>query len=110
MSSLLVKNADVVITLDPQRRRIHAGGLFVRDGIIQQIGRENELPAEADVVIDAHHLAILPGLINTHHHFFQSLFRAVPGAQDHGLFDWLARLFPIYAEVTEEAIYIRQTD
>ncbi len=106
MSSLLVKNADVVITMDPQRRKIHAGGLFVRDGIIQQIGRENELPAEADVVIDAHNLAILPGLINTHHHFFQSLFRAVPGAQDHGLFDWLARLFPIYGEVTEEAIYI----
>ena len=49
-------------------------------------------------------MAIAPGLVNTHHHFFQSLFRAVPGAQDHGLFDWLVRLFPIYGELTNEAV------
>lgn len=106
MSTLLVKNAEILITLDPQRRRIHGGGLFARDGVIRQVGPTAELPARADVVIDAGRMAILPGLVNTHHHFFQSLFRAVPGAQDQGLFEWLRRLLPMYEYVTEEAIYI----
>ncbi|HMQ55798.1 MAG TPA: 8-oxoguanine deaminase [Anaerolineae bacterium] len=106
MSTLLVKNADIVITLDDQGRKLRGGGLFVRDNVIEQVGPSEALPAEADEVIDATGLAVLPGLVNTHHHFFQSLFRAVPGAQDHGLFDWLVRLFPIYGEVTAEAIYL----
>ncbi len=104
MSTLLVANADIVITMNAQRQKIHGGGLFVRDNIIEKIGRSEELPKEADQVIDATGLALLPGLVNTHHHFFQSLFRAIPGAQDHGLFDWLARLFPIYGELTYEAL------
>jgi cytosine/adenosine deaminase-related metal-dependent hydrolase len=106
MTTLLVKNADLVITLDDRRRKIPGGGLFVRDNVIEQVGPTGELPTAADEVLDARGLAVLPGLVNTHHHFFQSLFRAVPGAQDHGLFDWLVRLFPIYGEITEEAVYI----
>ncbi len=106
MSTLLIKNASTLITLDRQRRRLRNAGLFVRDNVIEQIGLNEELPATADEVIDATGLAILPGLVNTHHHFFQSLFRAVPGAQDHGLFDWLVRLLPIYGELTDEAVYI----
>lgn len=106
MSTLLVKNASTLITLDRQRRRLRNAGLFVRDNLIEQIGVSEELPSTADEVIDATGLAILPGLVNTHHHFFQSLFRAVPGAQDHGLFDWLVRLLPIYGELTDEAVYI----
>jgi cytosine/adenosine deaminase-related metal-dependent hydrolase len=106
MGTLLVKNARILITMDGQGRKIRDGGLYVRDHLIEQIGPSEALPSEADVILDARDLAVLPGLVNTHHHFFQSLFRAVPGAQDQGLFDWLTRLFPIYAEVTEEAIYI----
>lgn len=106
MTTLLIKNADVVITLDDRGRKIRNGGLFVRDHLIEQVGPTAELPTEADEVLDARGMAILPGLVNTHHHFFQSLFRAVPGSQDHGLFDWLVRLFPIYGEVTDEAVYI----
>lgn len=106
MSTLLIKNANIVITMDDQRRKIRGGGLLVRDNIIEQVGSTDELPQDADEVIDATGMAILPGLVNTHHHFFQSLFRAVPGAQDQGLFDWLVRLFPIYGEVTVEAVSI----
>jgi 8-oxoguanine deaminase len=106
MSTLLVKNADILITMDNRRRKIRGGGVFVRDHLIEQVGPTEELPTEADEVLDATGLAVLPGLVNTHHHFFQSLTRAVPGAQDHGLFDWLVRLFPIFSEVTDEALYI----
>jgi cytosine/adenosine deaminase-related metal-dependent hydrolase len=106
MNTLLIKNASIVITMDDRRRKIRGGGLFVRDNIIEKVGPMAELPQNADEVIDATGLAILPGLVNTHHHFFQSLFRAVPGAQDQGLFDWLVRLFPLYGEVTAEAVHI----
>ncbi len=106
MGSLLIKNADVVITMNEKRSKIFNGGIFVRDNVIEQVGETPALPASADKVIDARGMVVLPGLVNTHHHFFQSLFRAVPGAQDHGLFDWLVRLFPIYGEITDEAVHI----
>ncbi len=106
MSTLLVKNADLVITMDGKRREIRDGGLFVRDNVIEQVGPTGELPAQADQVIDARGLAVLPGLINTHHHFYQTLTRAVPGSQDEKLFDWLVRLYPIWGEMTDEAVYV----
>lgn len=106
MATLLVKNARMLITMDDQGRKYCNAGLFARGNVIEQIGPSEILPESADTVIDASNLIILPGLVNTHHHFFQSLFRAMPGAQDHGLFDWLARLLPIYGNVTEEAVYI----
>jgi cytosine/adenosine deaminase-related metal-dependent hydrolase len=92
--------------MDDQGRKYRNAGLFARDHLIEQIGPSETLPEYADTVIDANNLVILPGLVNTHHHFFQSLFRALPGAQDHGLFDWLGRLLPLYDKVTEEAVYI----
>jgi cytosine/adenosine deaminase-related metal-dependent hydrolase len=106
MSTLLVKNADVLITLGNRQQKLPGGAIFVRDNIIEQIGLSDDLPSQADEVIDAAGLAILPGLVNTHHHFFQSLLRAVPGAQDHGLFDWLVRLFPIFSEVNNDAMHV----
>ncbi len=106
MSTLLVKNAELVITMDQQRPKIQNGGLFVRDNIVEAVGSNGELPGQADRVIDARGLAILPGLINTHHHFYQTLTRAVPGAQNEELFDWLVRLYPIWGELNDEAIYI----
>ncbi len=106
MTSLLIKNADLVITMDEKRHNIQNGGIFVQDNIIVQIDKSENLPKEADKVIDATGKAILPGLINTHHHFYQTLTRAVPGSQDEELFDWLVRLYPIWGELTEEAIHI----
>ena len=105
MSTLLVKNADTVITLDQKDRKIHGGGVYVKDNKIELVGANEELPSQADKIIDAKGLAVLPGLVNTHHHSFQSLFRAVPGCQNEELFDWLVRLFPLFGELTEEAVY-----
>ncbi len=106
MSTLLVRNARLVVTQDQQNRQILDGGLFIRDRVIEQVGKTEELPTHADEVIDARNLAIVPGLVNTHHHFYQTLTRAVPGSQNEELFDWLVRLYPIWGELTEEAVYI----
>lgn len=106
MGTLLIKDAKLLITNDPEVGDLAHGGLFVRDNIIEEIGPMAELPAEADEVIDARKMAVLPGLINTHHHFYQTLTRAIPGAQNEELFDWLVRLYPIWGELTEEAVHI----
>ncbi len=106
MTTLLVKHADVLVTMDDHRREIPDGGLFVRDGFIEQVGPTNELPREADEVLDLPGHILLPGLVNTHHHFYQTLTRAVPPAQDANLFNWLKTLYPIWAGITPEDIYI----
>ena len=78
MSSLLIRNADVLVTMDSTRREIAGGGLFARDGVIETVGPTNTLPHEADEIIDAAGCVVTPGLINTHHHMYQNLTRAVP--------------------------------
>lgn len=104
MSTLLVKHADLLVTMDAQRRQIADGAIFVRDRAIVQVGTTGELPDTADTVIDARGLIILPGLVNTHHHLYQSLTRCV--AQNAVLFDWLKTLYPIWARLTPEAVYL----
>jgi len=105
MPTLLVKHADLLVTMDADRRRISDGGLFVRDNVIEQVGPSAELPAEADRIINARRMIVLPGLVNTHHHLYQTLTRAVPAAQDATLFRWLKTLYPLWAGLTSEAIY-----
>jgi cytosine/adenosine deaminase-related metal-dependent hydrolase len=105
MPTLLLKHADVLFTLDHARREIRDGALFVRDNVIDQVGATNDLPATADRVIDARGMVVLPGLINTHHHLYQTLTRAIPAAQDADLFHWLKTLYPIWAELTPDAVY-----
>ncbi len=105
MATLLVKNAAVLVTMDEGRREIVDGGLFARDGFIEQVGRSADLPQEADEVLDLRDHIILPGLINTHHHFYQTLTRAVPAAQDANLFNWLKTLYPIWARMTPDDIF-----
>ena len=109
MSSLLIKNARMVATMDDERRRIPNGGLFVRDNVIEQVGPTEELPATAERVIDAGGWIVMPGLINTHHHLYQTLTRALPAAQDAKLFDWLKTLYPIWARLTDEGVYVSAT-
>src|SRR5574340_1613027 len=105
MSTLLIKNA-YVVTMDDHRREIPDGGFFVRDGFIEQVGSTPELPEQADEVMDLRGHVVAPGLINTHHHFYQTLTRAVPAAQDANLFNWLKTLYPIWARMTPQDIYI----
>jgi cytosine/adenosine deaminase-related metal-dependent hydrolase len=92
--------------MDDQRREIRDGGLFIRDGFIQQVGETADLPYHADEVIDLRDHIVLPGLINTHHHFYQTLTRAVPAAQNANLFNWLTTLYPIWARITPDEIFI----
>lgn len=106
MTTLLIKNAKVLITMDDSRRRIPSGGLYVKDNVIRQVGLTADLPPTADRVIDAQDMIVLPGLVNTHHHLYQSLTRALPLAQDAELFDWLRTLYPIWAGLTGEAVYV----
>ena len=84
--TLLIKNAALLVTMDDHRREIRGGGLFVRDGIIEIVGDSTLLPDTADEVFDLKDHIILPGFINTHHHFYQTLTRAVPAAQNSNLF------------------------
>lgn len=104
--TLLVKNATVLVTMDDLRREIADGGLFIRDGFIEQVGKSDELPRTADEVLDLSGHVVIPGLINTHHHFYQTLTRAVPAAQNANLFNWLKTLYPIWARMTPEDIFI----
>ena len=106
MTTLLVKNAQLLVTMDDHRREIPGGGLFIRDGFIEKVGRDNELPANADEVVDMSGHLVMPGMVNTHHHFYQTLTRVVPAAQNANLFNWLTTLYPIWARMTPEDIRI----
>jgi 8-oxoguanine deaminase len=102
--TLLVKNADVVVTMDAARREIRSGGLFVEDNRIVAVGPTAELPQTADTVLDLAGHVVIPGLVNTHHHMFQTLTRVLPAAQDAELFDWLTALFPVWQRLTPQMI------
>ncbi|MFH1185024.1 MAG: 8-oxoguanine deaminase [Chloroflexota bacterium] len=104
MSTLLIKNA-YVVTMDDHQRELPDGGLFVRDGLIEQVAPSGALPEAADEILDLRGHVLLPGLVNTHHHFYQTLTRAVPAAQDANLFNWLKTLYPIWARMTPEHVF-----
>jgi cytosine/adenosine deaminase-related metal-dependent hydrolase len=104
MTTLLIQNA-YIVTMDDHQREIRDGGLFIRDGFIEQVSTTCTLPSTADTVIDLTDHLVLPGLVNTHHHFSQTLTRAVPAAQDANLFHWLTTLYPIWARMTPEDIF-----
>ena len=104
--TMLVKNADVLVTMDAARREIRNGGLFVADHRIVAVGPTAELPQTADEVLDLKGHIVIPGLINTHHHMFQTLTRAWPAAQNVELFDWLTALFPVWQRLTPEMIRV----
>ncbi|RJP52740.1 MAG: 8-oxoguanine deaminase [Anaerolineaceae bacterium] len=105
MNTLLIKNA-YIITMDDHHREFPDGGLFIRDGFIGQVGQTDSLPTTADEILDLRGHALFPGLVNTHHHFYQTLTRVVPAAQDANLFTWLKTLYPIWARLTPDDIFI----
>ncbi|NLA80544.1 MAG: 8-oxoguanine deaminase [Chloroflexi bacterium] len=105
MTTLLIKNATLIVTMDGEERDLKDAAIFCRDGFIEQIGVQADLPQSADRVLDLKDHIVLPGLINTHHHFYQTLTRALPGSQNANLFNWLTYLYPIWAGLTPEDIF-----
>jgi cytosine/adenosine deaminase-related metal-dependent hydrolase len=104
--TLLIKNARVLVTMDHARREIADGAVYIRDNVIEQVGASGDLPQTADEVIDASGHVVMPGLVNTHHHMYQSLTRAIPAAQNGELFNWLTNLYPLWAGLTAEMIHV----
>src|SRR4051812_42067404 len=102
MGTLLAKNADVVVTMDGQRRELRNAGLFARDGMIEKVGPTAELPESADLVLDLRGHILLPGLINCHHHLDQILTRNLPAGQNTNLFPWLKAHYRVWASRTPE--------
>ncbi len=106
MATLLIRNAALLVTMDDARREIEGGGVFARDGVVEVVGRSADLPASADEVIDARGQIVIPGLVNTHHHFYQTLTRVLRPAQDAELFGWLQALYPVWARLTPEMAFV----
>lgn len=115
--TLLLRNADIVCTMQPSHdgvtcghhddvgAEIQDGGVFARNGVIEQVGPTDSLPDDADVVLDMTGHVVIPGMVNTHHHLFQNLTRAVPAAQNAPLFGWLQTLYPIWSNIGPDHIY-----
>jgi cytosine/adenosine deaminase-related metal-dependent hydrolase len=103
-ATLLIRDASLVATLDDQRRELPGGSVLVRGNRIEAVGLASDLPRDADEVIDARGHLVVPGLVNTHHHMYQSLTRAVRAVQDAELFSWLRGLYPIWARLTPEMV------
>ncbi len=106
MTTCLLQHATLIVAMDEHDTRWSDGGIYVVDQAITQIGPTETLPQQADQVIDARNMVILPGLVNTHHHFFQTLTRNLPAAQNVNLFQWLRVHYPIWARLTPEAIFV----
>lgn len=104
MSSLLLTHATCVATFDDAGTEIDDGAVFIRDHVIEAVGPAADLPATADRVIDLRDHLLLPGLVNTHHHLYQSLTRGI--AQDADLFTWLKTLYPMWGRLTDEGVRI----
>lgn len=113
MSLLLVHNAEVLVTMDGARREIEQGAVLIRDKRIEAVGSSAELRAhlaaqnlQADRCIDASGCIVIPGLVNCHHHLYQTLTRSIGTAEGKSLFDWLQTLYPIWGQMDAEAVYV----
>lgn len=103
MTEILIRNADAILTMDDARREMTGADILIRDGVIARIGHGL---ASTGQVIAAAGCVVTPGLVNTHHHLYQSLTRAVPGGQDALLFGWLKTLYPIWARFGPEEVHV----
>ena len=103
MTELLIRNADYLLTMDETRRELVSADVLLRDGVVVAVGQN--LTTEEEVV-EASGCVVTPGLVNTHHHLYQNLTRAVPGGQDALLFGWLKTLYPIWARFTPDHMYV----
>ncbi|MBI1294419.1 8-oxoguanine deaminase [bacterium] len=110
MTTILLTHATMLVTMDADRREIADGALFARNNQIEWVGPTADVPPAladaADTKINATGKIVLPGFVNTHHHFYQTLTRVIPAAQDAVLFDWLKTLYPIWAELTPGDVFV----
>lgn len=109
MPTLLIRHIHTLASQNDAREEWHDAAVHVRDGLIQWAGPDADLPTDlrtADEVMDGRNLLLVPGLINTHHHMYQSLTRAIPAVQNAELFGWLKGLYPIWARLTPEMIHV----
>lgn len=104
-SSLLVKNIDYLVTMDQSRRVIEDGWLLAKGNKVAALGGAREEQPEAEKILDADGHIVLPGLINTHHHFYQNLLRVLPSSQNSGLFGYLKELYYAMGSLTNEMLY-----
>ncbi len=104
MTDLVIRSARCVATLDADRRELADGWIAITDGLIEAVGCGR--PPEAEQSIDASECLVTPGLINTHHHLYQNLTRAYPPMTDKPLFGWLQTLYPLWAALDTESIYV----
>ena len=104
-NTVLVHHAERLVTMDAGRREIADGAVFARGGVIEAVGPSDALPTTADTVIDARDHVVLPGLVNTHHHMYQTLTRALGTVQDATLFPWLQGLYPVWSRLTPEMLH-----
>jgi len=102
MSTLLLKNC-FCIYLSSEKEELRGYDILVKDNVIDQIARN--IGVKSDRTIDASHNVVIPGLVNTHHHFYQTLTRNLPAVQNAELFDWLVYLYEIWKNIDEEAVY-----
>jgi 8-oxoguanine deaminase len=106
MPTLLIKNIEMLVTMDDQCRELPHTNLYIKDGFIHAIGALKDMPEKVDQELDLSGHIVFPGFVNTHHHFYQTLTRAIPKAQNANLFNWLVTLYPIWARLTPEDIRI----
>ena len=104
MTDLVIRHARCVATLDADRRELDDGWVAITGGLIEAVGRG--AAPEATEVIDATDCLVTPGLINAHHHLYQNLTRAFPPMTDKPLFGWLASLYPLWAALDTESVYV----
>ncbi len=104
MPDILIRNAAAVVTMNSTREEIPGGDVLIRGGVIAAVG--SNLAAPGAEVVEAKGCVVTPGLVNTHHHLYQTLTRAVPGGQDALLFGWLKTLYPIWAGFGPEEMFI----
>lgn len=103
---ILIRKADCIVTMDDSRAELRGADILIRDGVIAAIGQDLGAHNPQAEVILATGCVVTPGLVNTHHHLYQSLTRAVPGGQDALLFGWLRQLYPIWSRFTPEAMRV----
>ena len=113
MSLLLVDKAEVLVTMDGERREIKNGAIVIRNNVIESVGDSRDIQTELSnrglqpqQYIDASGCVVMPGLVNCHHHLYQTLTRSIGTAEGKSLFDWLQTLYPIWGQMDAEAVYI----
>ena len=103
MPDILIRNAESILTMDDERRELAGADILLRDGTVAAIGQGLETTGE---IVEARGCVVTPGLVNTHHHLYQSMTRAVPAGQDALLFNWLQALYPVWARFGPEEMHV----